>query len=255
MADNGSNRDWTEKFPRLANAPIVEASISWQARAVDPIDEVSLNELMIRKLPNYPKIVPIKRFGWSAKMIDPSIAPVMEKVKPESEGFQCTTDDDVESIRITRDGVNFMRRKSYGRLEPFAAAALAAWQAYSAVAAPLEIGRVGVRFINHFPSATALTLGDFLKEPPSCPSNLVLTDFAYQSEFSVPEHRLGVRVVKILQSAGSGLILDCEAFTTGTIMVDNFEATLVLSQLRWLKNKVFFDLVNETQLDMIDKVQ
>lgn len=99
-----------------------------------------------------------------------------------------------------------------------ATAAKDAWAAYVDIAAPVEIERLGIRFINHLPEATGETLSQFLREPPTCPSNLPLKEFVYQSTFNVPGHPYGIRVIKVKQPSmpevqqSSGLFLDIDVF-------------------------------------------
>ncbi len=70
------------------------------------------------------------------------------------------------------------------------------------MAAPLEIQRLGLRYINQIPIKGAESLGEVLREPPTCPSNLPLNDFVYQSTFTVPNHPFGIRVIKVMQPQG-----------------------------------------------------
>src|SRR5260370_12150350 len=89
------------------------------------------------------------------------------------------------------------------------------------LAAPTEVQRMGVRFINRIEAARFDNLKDFLNEPPTRP--LPLRDFLYQSTYEVPGHPLLIRVVKTIQpgfsggSGESGLILDIDVGTTKAI--------------------------------------
>ena len=84
----------------------------------------------------------------------------------------------------------------------------------------------------------------------TCPSNLPLKEFVYQSTFQVPDHPFGVRVTKLMQPSlpglpqSSGLFVDCDVFTTRPL--DSDEALEdALGKMRWLKNKIFFTLMTE----------
>ncbi len=152
-------------------------------------------------------------------------------------------------IQFTRDGMVFRRTKDYEHWEAFSEAAKEAWRAFVEVAAPLEISRLGVRYINHIPGATPATLEHYLRDTPTCPSNLPLKEFVYQSTFALPDHPLEVRVIKVMQppmpevQPSSGLFLDIDVYATKSIANDPPAVDEALNQMRWLKNKVFFTLL------------
>ena len=154
-------------------------------------------------------------------------------------------------ILFTRDGLVFSRIKEYEHWESFADAAKEAWRVYVDITAPVETQRLGVRFINHIAAATPATLHDYLRDPPTCPSNLPLKEFVYQSTFDVPGHPFGVRVIKVLQPSmpelpqSSGLFLDIDVFSTTAIPNEAGPLDEALEKMRWLKNKAFFTLLTE----------
>jgi len=166
-------------------------------------------------------------------------------------GIRLKTEDGRYVIQFTRDGLVFSRTKEYEHWEPFEVAAKQAWQAFLDIAAPIETQRLGVRFINHVPAATSETLRAFLRDPPTCPSNLPLEEFVYQSTFGVPGHPYAVRVIKLLQPSmpelppSSGLFLDVDVFTATAIPNEPGPLDQALIRMRWLKNKVFFSLLTD----------
>src|SRR5438132_1447344 len=95
------------------------------------------------------------------------------------------------------------------------------------------------------------TLRDYLRDPPTCPSNLPLEEFVYQNTFSVPGHPFGIRVIKVMQPSmpellkSSGLFLDIDVFSTTAIPNESGPLDQALTQMRWLKNKVFFSLLTD----------
>ena len=108
-----------------------------------------------------------------------------------------------------------------------------------------------IRFINHIPSASPETLAEILRDPPTCPSNLPLSDFVYQSTFTVPNEPFGIRIIKVMQPSvqgmpqSSGLFLDCDVFSTKSISCERSEMDDALVKMRWLKNKIFFSLLTD----------
>ena len=154
-------------------------------------------------------------------------------------------------MQFRRDGLVFSRTQPYEHWEPFRDAAKEAWQVWTEIAHPMEVQRLGVRFINHLPAVTPETLAFFLREPPTCPADLPLKEFVYQSTFTVPGHPYGIRVIKVLQPAmpelpaSTGLFLDIDVYTTKAMPLDGAGLDASLDSMRWSKNKVFFTLITE----------
>jgi uncharacterized protein (TIGR04255 family) len=239
-----------ETFPRLARPPIVEAVIHWQARAQNPIEPETLGTKLNEQFPDYSTRKPLHQVELITLVSDKSDESFVQH-KKGWEGIRLESDDKKYIVQFKRDGLVFSRINGYEHWQPFSAAAKKAWHAYLKVAAPLEIQRLGVRFINQIAGATLENLTDFLREPPTCPSNFQLKEFVYQSTFAVPGVTFGVRVIKVMQPSmpelqkSSGLFLDIDVFTNNAISTDEAELEKTLEQMRWLKNKVFFTLLTD----------
>lgn len=259
MADGVFMLDLSEKFPRLPHAPIVEAVISWQARAQKALDPETLIGTLAAKLPHYPQATPMHRFGLTATLSSNDESSVVQHQRKGFLGLRLTSADGRYIVQFLRDGLHFSRTKSYEHWEPFAGAAKQAWHVFADIAAPLEIQRLGVRFINHIAAATLENLREYLREPPTCPSNLPLKEFVYQSTFSVPGQPYGVRVIKAMQPSmpelqqSSGLFLDIDVFSTTAIPNESRPVDEALTRMRWLKNKVFFSLLTDNAVQSFSR--
>lgn len=250
MSSSLFNLDLNEPFPRLAKAPIVEAVIHWQARPQNVFDPTVLDSKLAQYFSGYATRKPLHQVEWTALISNPSEAPLVQH-KKGWEGVRLESDDKKYIVQFKRDGLVFSRTNGYDHWEPFTSAAKEAWRAYVEIAAPLEVQRLGVRFINQISTATPENLTDVLREPPTCPSELPLKEFVYQSTFAVPGLPFGVRVIKVMQPSipelqkSSGLFLDIDVYTTKAISADTAELEATLTQMRSLKNKVFFTLLTE----------
>ncbi len=250
MAKDQSLIDLSEHFPLLSTPPIVEAVIHWQARAQNPWDFKTIQAQLSEQLSNYPNCQPVEQFSIDATMTETEPAPIV-KHHTSLLGYRLTSNDTLDVALFTRDGVAFSRMKPYEDWQQFTASATNVWLAFEKIYAPVEIQRLGVRFVNHIPAATLETIAEYLKEPPTCPSNLPLKEFLYQSTFSVPDRPYGIRVIKLVQptilgqSESSGLYLDIDVYTTKPIDCSDRDRDLALREMRWLKNKVFFDLLTD----------
>jgi uncharacterized protein (TIGR04255 family) len=250
MFDTSFQLNLNETFPPLTRPPIVEAVIHWQARAQNPIEPETLGTILLEQFPLYSTCKPLHQVELMAMVSDKSDSSFVQH-KKGWEGVRLESDDKKYIVQFKRDGLVFSRTNGYDRWEPFTTAAKEAWHAYLEIAAPLEVQRLGVRFINQISTATPENLTEVLREPPTCPSQLPLKEFVYQSTFAVPGLPFGVRVIKVMQPSmpelqkSSGLFLDIDVYTTKAISTDPAELETALKQMRMLKNKVFFTLLTE----------
>ena len=221
--------------------------------AQNSLEENSLREKLTQVLPQFPKIDAIHHSKLMAVLAGQDAQPKVEHERGW-QGLRLTSDDNLQVVQFKRDGIVYSRTQSYHSWDRFMAEAKPAWRAFEMIAAPVEIQRLGVRFINHIPAATPELLPDVLCEPPTCPSNLPLSEFVYQSTFTVPDHPYGIRIIKVMQSAtvgmpqSSGLFLDCDVFTTKPLACDESVLDEAPVEMHWLKNKVFFSLLTESVL-------
>ena len=241
-----------EEFPRLSNPPVIEAVIHWQARPDRKINLQSLQADLPNRFPGFPKITPMHAMDLSPRNASVGEAGIVHP--HEILGYRLGSDTSRGSVQVFRDGLAYSVVKGYSHWDSFCREAIDAWGGFVDLASPKEIQRLGVRFINHFPTLTVGTLGNVLRESPLCPANLSLMEFVDQSSFDVPSYEYGVRVIKVLQAPmtgmrdASGLFLDIEAYTTKAIPNDQTGIDEALKNLRWLKNKVFFSLLTESAI-------
>lgn len=251
MADGAFIFDPTETFPSLSRPPIVEAVIHWQAVAQNVLEPDALRTALLSKLPIYSQSAVLQRYGLMAKLPVGDDTPAVEHQKKGFAGLRLTSNDGCNVLQFKRDGLIFSQTKSYQHWEAFSSAALEAWKVYVEIAAPTDIQRLGVRYINQLAAATPQTLDEFLRDPPTCPSGLPLKEFVYQSTFSVPARAYGIRVIKILQPSlpefehSSGLFVDIDVYSTKAIPIEEGATKEALAEMRWLKNKVFFTLLTD----------
>jgi uncharacterized protein (TIGR04255 family) len=249
MAEGAFTLDLNEPFTRLSRAPIVEAVINWQARAQKWPNPQALDAALAERFPQFATRTPIQHIQMTATV---SGEDASSAVRKGPRGIRLKSDDGRYVILFSRDGLVFSRTKDYEHWGPFRDAAEEAWRVYLDIAAPVETQRLSVRFINHIAAATPAMLQDYLREPPTCPANLSLKEFVYQSTFDVPGHPFGVRVIKVLQPSipelpqSSGLFLDIDVFSTIAIANEPSRLEEALTQMRWLKNKVFFSLLTKS---------
>jgi uncharacterized protein (TIGR04255 family) len=94
------------------------------------------------------------------------------------------------------------RLPDYPKWEEFATEALSLWGKYAALTKPVEIQRIGVRFINRIPiPAQAGDLNDYLVNAPKSWGSFPVpfAGFVHSDTFSVPDTNYLIHVVGLLQ--------------------------------------------------------
>lgn len=120
--------DWTERFPRLARAPIVEAVIHWRARPQNAFDPATLGGALAERLPHYPVREPIHEMELLAMVSDKEDASVVRQ-KRGWQGIRLKSEDGRYVVQFKKDGLIFSRTGGYDHWEPFRAAA---WRGFAA---------------------------------------------------------------------------------------------------------------------------
>jgi len=251
MSGEAFKIDLSESFEHLANAPIVEAVIHWQARAERKLEPAALLDQLKAKLPNYPHSQRQQEFG-----VETHISAEGESVRQHHawHGFRMEDADRRHVAQFTRNGFVFSRLKPYQDWGKFEAEAQRLWSIYRELAEPTEIQRLGVRFIN-FISVEPKDVATLLTLPPRSPKSIKLpiSAFLHQTMFNIPDHPYELNVIQTLQPPAPperesyGLILDLDVGTTRVVQFDEMDNRLL--QMQFIKNKAFFSLLTETALE------
>ena len=237
-----------EEFPHLPHAPIVEAVIHWRARPEKNIQSNELHQQFIEELPDYPDT-----HDQHEVLIKTQISSAESSIHQQNNwhGFRFESEDKLHIAQFTRNGFVFSRLAPYQQWDSFESEAQRLWKIYERLAAPLEIDRLGVRFINRITPVDLEQLGDYLKLPPQGPASLGLPirGFMRKATFDVPGHKYNMNVIQTIQpspdqSEGFGLILDIDVFTTQPISRDDKILGERLREMRWLKDKAFFSFLS-----------
>ncbi len=248
-----------DNFPHLNRAPIVEAVIHWRARSEKEVDRESLLEELRAKLPDYPHVQSQEEVQLEAQ-IGPEGAAQAQRARWH--GFRIESTDRRYIAQFTRNGFVFSRVRPYENWDRFAAEAKRLWQIHLELAEPLEIERLGVRFINRIVPVDLGKLDEILTLPPQSPGGLVLPieDFVHRSQFDVPGHPYRVHVIQMSQSPAPpenapGLIVDIDVLTTTTTELDNTAIDERLGGMRWLKNKAFYSLLTSQAIERLKEAK
>lgn len=245
--------DLSESFRHLPRAPVTEAVLQFQGRALAPWDESSIFSALKTRLSDYPK-------ADSQRTQQITFGGIPEQTPPIVDlgwsGAVLRSADGLQVVNFQRDAFAFSRLAPYQTWNAFSSEALRLYELHLSLARPAEVQRIGLRFINQFDVPTAFELSDYFTQPPSAHAGLPLEPavFFHQDTFRVPGHPYGVNVIRTFQpvinmggaSVAPKLILDIDVFTETPMLIDLAEIRNRLSEMRWIKNKVFFGSLTPT---------
>ena len=228
--------DFTEEFQKLSHSPIVEAVIDFRAKPSVPCDQAGFETYFKTEFHDF-----------SALKIQNQFEPTQPR--GHWQGLVFYSSGNLKIVQCQRDGFSFSRLQPYDNWEAFAGEALSLWEKYARLTKPVEIQRLGVRFINRIVVKPEWPLpGDYLVNAPQSlnGTDFPLASFLHNNTYSVPEHNYLINLNLASQPAeGANLtpaiIIDIDVFTTNTMTWPERKLEMKLKEMRWLKNKIFFD--------------
>jgi len=255
------NIDKLEEFPVLNTAPIAEAVIDIRALPSKAFEESSVRLYLEEKLVGY-------SFLDSHREIHYEVRAEGEKPPEQSirdlgwRGVRFQSNDQKKIAQFNRDGFAFSWLEPYDNWQSFFQEGKSLWSVFKNLAAPVNIDRIGLRFINRIelPSGE-LNIERYLRNAPVPPADLDLPflGFMHQETLSVPGHPYAINFIRTIQppqrplDKGIAIILDIDVFTLQPLeqAVENDDTKFsdMLSEMRWLKDKTFFGSITEEGLE------
>jgi uncharacterized protein (TIGR04255 family) len=172
-------------------------------------------------------------------------------------GFRFLTQDRTWIFQARLYGFTVSHLAPYTDWTALRARAAALWEHYVAVANPLAVERIGLRYINRISIPLGATLSEYFNVEPhlgdSLPQNLQW--FALQVAMEDPK----IPAVVLLQqrpepdSSGSGevpIVLDIDVFREWRLDPRSDEVWSLLDAFRHLKNRIFFGATTEKTREM-----
>jgi uncharacterized protein (TIGR04255 family) len=247
--------NFDEKFLHLSKAPIKEAVIEIRGRASVSWNDETLRSKLKTELPDYPK-----QQSGRAQIIE---------LTPQKEQKVTTQDLGWQGLTLTSKGEKYIAKYhinlfSLSRLHPyedwncFINEAKRLWEIHFKLARPLEIQRLGVRFINRIQlSHENIQLEDyfigFSSDIPAIKLNI--NGFLHHDIFSLPGFPYMMNIIKTIQpktaSQDPALILDIDVYTQQPFEPKREMIDQKLLDLHWLKNKIFFSSITPKLIEQL----
>lgn len=239
--------DFSEQFPQLAHAPIVEAVIDFRAKPTVPCEQAAFEAYFKNEFKDFPTFQIQNQLNYH---INTATAGQTEPTQAISswQGLIFQSTDKLRIAQCQKDGFAFSRLAPYEQWDSFVGEALSLWRKYVHLTKPLEIQRMGVRFINRIVIKPEwLRLRDYLTDAPESLAGMEipLVRFMQGNTFLAPDHNYLINLNLVFQPTDGAtptpaIIVDTDVSTTQALNFAENKLDAKLKEMRWLKNKFFF---------------
>jgi uncharacterized protein (TIGR04255 family) len=233
------------------NAPITEALIDIRAQLPAEVTVASLgafHDAIQQRYPNRQELT-----GWEAGFQIGGGTAAVAQASAQPVGAIYGSANGTKAVQARLNGFTFNRLKPYESWEPFRNEAIELWQHYCAIARPVSVTRLALRYINRI--EIPLPLGEFkeyvLTVPeiaPGLPQGL--QQFLMRLEIPYPNDDVLAIVTETMESVKETskvlpFILDIDVFREVVLDPGSNETWSILETLRVIKNDIFFKSVTE----------
>jgi uncharacterized protein (TIGR04255 family) len=170
------------------------------------------------------------------------------------QGYLFRSADDTKVVQAKLDGFTFNKLKPYGKWESFRREAKELWEKYVALAKPVTVHQIGLRYLNRIGIPHPVKeIRDFFPMFPEIPSQLPqgVSNFFMRMAISDPAPDMAAFITFAMEpflpeSKFAVFILDIEIATVPLSLSPDSETLWTkMDSLRKLKNQAFFSAVTE----------
>ncbi|MCL4182304.1 MAG: TIGR04255 family protein [Burkholderiaceae bacterium] len=238
----------------LARPPIREAIIEIRSERCELSRITALRDAIVA---DFPHSQPYRLASAALRLPEerrnrPDLDATAEQI-----GWRCESADGLEVALIRTDGFSVARVADYPGWDAFVERYLALYDRYRRCVAPLEIRRIGLRYINdiRLPITPSFDFDDYLTSAPRTPRGLPQTFYDFLVQMKLPTTLEGT-TVDVTQATDAGarseyelpVIIDVDV---GSHCLGASDARFgerlpeTLGAMRTIKNDVFFGLITE----------
>lgn len=162
--------------------------------------------------------------------------------------LQFFTPDEKQIIQFRAEGYSFNKLAPYSSLDDYIPEIERTWQIYRELVRPIQIRRIGLRFINRIPLPAikgGVELTEYMHLNRPLPDDDTLEFVGFLNQHSAVETGTGnqVNITLVMQPLEDGtlpIIFDIDAFRLLAVAPDDWDAVRkTINSLRVLKNRVF----------------
>jgi uncharacterized protein (TIGR04255 family) len=236
----------TGVFPHLSKAPITEAIIDFRVKLPDGFDIGKFATLRHKLERDYPHVEE-KKLLQSGFQQEVGKQPVRIWNELGVHGDFFLSADRTRIAQFRQDGFTFNRLMPYTSWDDVFAEASRLWNIYVETAAPSEVSRIAVRYINRILLPLPLhEFSEFLNAPPVLPADVPphVTEFLSRIVIQDLDKGIAANVVQALEPLPRvnylPVILDIDVYRQNLSDEPNQALLLKFAELRNLKNRIFF---------------
>ncbi len=232
------------------NPPITEALIDIRVTLPKEVSIEKLETFQEDIKTSFPTKKP--RFAGEFK-IKMGAAPEVVTTSNRNDGFLFHSQDGKKIVQARLDGFTFNKLKPYSNWEVFSSEAKYLWDHYLAVVKPINVVRLGLRYINRI--ELPLPFQDFkeyiLTMPdiaPGIPNGL--SGFFTQLTIQYPEISAQANIIETIERTTPDkgtlpFILDIDVFRNIILESSSGEIWDIFNQLRNFKNQIFLNSLTD----------
>jgi uncharacterized protein (TIGR04255 family) len=236
----------------LSNAPIVEAIIDFRVPRLEQVTPDVFSNLEASIGEQYARKSEVRLFqGYfgvdNGRLRDPSQTQI-------DLGWRYQTEHEVAQFRV--DGFTFSKLEPYTTWERVFAEAYRLWEIYRRLAAPTQVSRVAVRYINRMRLTGTGDIGQYLEAPPTLPTPMPQRLREFLTRVYVVDDRTDASAIIVqaleppVDPNTALVLLDIDAFRQVSLLPDDPSLPEIFEQLRRLKNNIFYASITETTAEM-----
>jgi len=238
-------------WERFRKAPITEAVIDIQVRFAEPLTRDQLAEFHAAIRDRYPDRQ--DRVKWEGSF-EIGHGTLQQGVRRAAEGFMFRTGDRTRAIQVRQDGFSFNWLHPYETWEAFRNEARIHWERYCDMFRPVEITRLGLRYINRIEMPLPIKdFREYIKTAPDIADGMPQGVSALFMRLEVPDpgrELIGIITETMEAPVEDGarlpLIFDIDIVHRGApIEPNNPDMWTFFEQMREYKNEIFFASVTD----------
>jgi uncharacterized protein (TIGR04255 family) len=246
----------------LARAPITEALVDLRVQPAEGMTVERLEQALQSRNFGYHRKGPILRSHFGIVMNLQDGSPAQQRVMGGSTivGVRLHSADDKYVAQFTTESFTVSRLEPYESWGALMAEAQRVWADYRACVAPVSVHRVATRFINNLrlPLKPAERFERYLTGLPQMPPEYPQTVSSFLQRFVIQDDACGATAIvtqaleQVPQTPPVPVILDIDVFREARFPPDTMQVWDFLTDLRALKNRLFFGALTEDALRLYE---
>lgn len=244
----------SEKYPKLAKAPITEALIDIRLKLPRSFNVDNFKSIGSQIRSEYPKEKTIylheAKISYQQKEQNIAASHIVN-------GYRYESSDGAKIVQLREDGFTFNRLKPYDNWLDIRDESLRLWNFYNDLVKPEYINRIALRYINNLNAPLPMNdFKDYLSCPPEVPEGLpqVIRSFFYRVIIPHSDARITAIITQALEAKVDikdkiPIILDIDVFKMTEEGFLREDMVVILEKLREFKNLIFFSSITPKLLE------